>query len=534
MASDSWDLDPSRFTFEKTFLDPVHGDINVSAIEHEIIDTAAFQRLRGIKQLGTADLVFHGAKHDRLGHSLGTMHVADQMVTYINSRADLKSTGSRVSVRARRLIRLAALLHDIGHAPFGHQLEDDFAVLPKHDRPEMYGSVLASTAEIGSLLSSELREALLALLSAKEDDQINALEFPYAADIVGNTVCADLLDYTRRDVYFTGLDKRSGWRMLKYLFIPEAGPSAGRIVIDAWKNDRLRSDVISDILDLLDVRFALSERVIFHHTKMATGAMLARAVQDSSIGVDDIVQMRDDELLTKLASDPSESAARLAGALTRRTVYRAIWISTDTASAATREVLAAHFAGAPKTDRSAAFKRKMEFEDSLTRYLGLPSGSVLVSCSSGIPLFKQADSRIHIEGDIRKLHEVSTDPPSGAIEELRRRHRSLWRFYVFLAPELVDQWAEVVVDAVDLRIRPMVASLRNELPDIQPRGGAAIVDRFARTIEGEDVSPLSMDERTQLLQLAARGERPAENVFDLLATRLDDLRAPAQERLELE
>ena len=127
--------------------------------------------------------------------------------------------------------------------------------------------------------------------------------------------------------------------------------------------------------------------------------------------------------------------------------------------------------------------RKSLFEDELSSYLGLPTGSILISCSTGSPLHKKADSRIRIEGSINKLLDVVTDPPSGAIQELRRRHESLWRFYVFLAPELVDDWAGIVVDALDQRLRAIAQGARNDIQKWQPRDGAALIDRFASQVE---------------------------------------------------
>src|SRR5438093_10954857 len=101
----------------KLIRDAAHGDIEVSPLDVELIDTPEFQRLRGIKQLGTAYLVFPSAVHTRFEHSLGTSWMAYRMIQAIR-RSHSVSTDEEV------LIRVAALLHDIMHIPFGHTLED--------------------------------------------------------------------------------------------------------------------------------------------------------------------------------------------------------------------------------------------------------------------------------------------------------------------------------------------------------------------------------------------------------------------------
>src|SRR5438067_13640407 len=102
----------------KLIRDAVHGDIEVSSLEVELMDTPEFQRLRGIKQLGTAYLVFPSAMHTRFEHSLGTCWMAHRMLEAIGRTSKILSDDCT-------LIRIAALLHDITHIPFGHTLEDE-------------------------------------------------------------------------------------------------------------------------------------------------------------------------------------------------------------------------------------------------------------------------------------------------------------------------------------------------------------------------------------------------------------------------
>lgn len=115
-----------QYDFEhKTINDPVHGSIKVSAVELEVINSISFQRLRGLKQLGLADLVFPGATHTRFAHSIGVLHIVSQMLNAIerNFAKRHKSKEKPFNDGEKQKIRLAALLHDIGHLPLSHAME---------------------------------------------------------------------------------------------------------------------------------------------------------------------------------------------------------------------------------------------------------------------------------------------------------------------------------------------------------------------------------------------------------------------------
>src|SRR5262245_61985034 len=95
--------------------DPVHGMIQLTDHEWAAVDTACFQRLRGIRELARTDLVYPGATHTRFEHSIGVCHVATRIAGAPNVRLGEDQT---------RIVGLAALLHDLGHGPFSHVSED--------------------------------------------------------------------------------------------------------------------------------------------------------------------------------------------------------------------------------------------------------------------------------------------------------------------------------------------------------------------------------------------------------------------------
>jgi len=319
-----WGLDRRLFELDKTVRDPIHGDIMVTRIEVQIIDTAAFQRLRSIKQLGTADWVYPSARHTRFEHSLGTLAMAERIVDAINSNPKNTSKTPPISEEGRHFTRLLALLHDIGHVPYGHTLEDETRVLEsKHDadKPRLdHFFEFDSPRSIANALGPILRDLVTRALLCKKDADIAKFEYPYAIDIVSNTVCADLLDYLKRDAYFTGLRQAYDDRFISYFMLNQSStheqaeentvdpaPYEGRPILVIKKGDRVKWSVLSEVLKLLHLRYELGERVYFHHAKIVTSAMLSRAVQATGWSLQTIQGWRPcgERALTQSSQDTS-------------------------------------------------------------------------------------------------------------------------------------------------------------------------------------------------------------------------------------
>jgi HD superfamily phosphohydrolase len=180
----------------RAYHDPLHGAIRLDrddpaeALAIDLIDTAPFQRLRRIRQLGPAFLTFHGAESSRFTHSLGVLHLARQALDHLQ-RLD------PALAEQRPLLLAAALLHDVGHAPLSHTGE------------EMYG--LRHESWSGLLIRDHpaLRDRLEAVepgLARSVADLLEhgRCEVPAIAALVSSQLDCDRLDYLLRDSYSTG------------------------------------------------------------------------------------------------------------------------------------------------------------------------------------------------------------------------------------------------------------------------------------------------------------------------------------------
>src|SRR6267378_734627 len=112
----------------KVIRDNLHGDIEFFPEEMRLLHTAGFERLHGCRQLGLSHLIYPGAKHARFEHVLGVMYVADKIADRMK-----RFFGGPAGDQLRRILRFSALLHDMGHVPFGHTLEDEMPIITKHD-----------------------------------------------------------------------------------------------------------------------------------------------------------------------------------------------------------------------------------------------------------------------------------------------------------------------------------------------------------------------------------------------------------------
>ena len=182
--------------------DPIHGLIRLTDLERRIIDTPTFQRLRRIRQLALADLVYPGAHHSRFEHLLGTVHVAARILQGLGRREQLSEDDIR-------RVRLAALLHDVGHGPFSHVSEhlldkyyDGSKVGSASSREKIHEKVtidiITKGADLPKVLTPEDKDGVVGILK-------EPTERSFLRDIVSSDLDADKMDYLLRDAYYAGV-----------------------------------------------------------------------------------------------------------------------------------------------------------------------------------------------------------------------------------------------------------------------------------------------------------------------------------------
>jgi uncharacterized protein len=264
---------------------PVHGFIAISDWEREIIAQPAFQRLRRIRQLAWTDQVYPGAMHTRFEHSLGVMHVATMLYQSIWQRSFdvLKNELGYDNIgleRDLKLVRIAALLHDVGHAPFSHAAEE---LLPEQDSGGKYKHENYSAAIVRTEFREAIEEHTLGMNYGLKAEEVAALlegstgakQRLFWRDLIDGQMDADRMDYLLRDSHHAGVQygKFDLERIINTVCaIPGSRDRAPRLgVSDAgWHA----------AVGLVLARYFMFTQVYFHKTRVAFDIHLKGALQE--------------------------------------------------------------------------------------------------------------------------------------------------------------------------------------------------------------------------------------------------------------
>ena len=356
--------------------DSVHGSITVEGVFLDLIETAEFQRLHDIKQLGLAYLVFPGAHHTRLEHSLGTYQIATMMCKSL-----------RVEEKEAVKIKCAALLHDVAHAPFSHTLEwllkdmfgfthDELAeevitgresMLPEAEKGELED--LSTIVEVVEKHQIEPKE-IARLIKRNDQDwdseqsrlvqpgkaHFNILKYPI--QIIHGPVDCDQIDYLMRDSHHTGvahgvidLD-----RLLDTLSI---------------HNDDLVVELsgIPAVEGMLVARALMFTTVYFHKTVRIAELMLAKAAERLEREEIDAARKQSDFGFLWILKEHDDFSKRIITSLKYRRLYKAalVWKSSDIGEQNIGVI-----------ERLQEYQEKMSIEENICRRAGVPSGSVIL------------------------------------------------------------------------------------------------------------------------------------------------------------
>ena len=381
--------------------DSVHGHVRLDAVAAELIDTPAFQRLRHIKQLSTVRLVYPSANHTRFEHSLGVYHLARQAVE-----------GLRLDSDTAAHVRAAAMLHDAGHGPYGHQTEGIIRRRTGRDHDD-----------IGWLLTDPDREVTRVLerngLDPERVASLIAGEGGVGA-LVSGELDVDRMDYLLRDAHHTG--------------VPYGTVDTGRLLTEL----RLTGD---DELVLAEGNVATAESVLVarslmnavvyrHHVSRVAGAMLERAceryLERTDTEITAFRRMADHDLLVELR----EHVPGLGRRIERRDLYkRAAWVGLD---------------GVPAGTVDAGHDEELAAEREIADRTGVEPEAVIVDVPAR-PGLKESGSSVVVDGTPRRLADVSE-----LVAGLRAAERRRWRLGVYCPADRVDAVGAAARDVLGL------------------------------------------------------------------------------------
>ncbi len=376
-------------THGKLIRDPLWNTIRLDGTAVRIVDTAEFQRLRYIRQLGLAHLVYPGATHTRFDHALGVYHLTVTALRHLRERAGVPPE----VWEGEELVPYAALLHDIGHYAFSHALEELEADLPA-DHEEVSRRFFASPS---------LRDAL-APLGFGAADRIHELIRGEGAvplrGLVSGGLDLDKMEYLRRDARFCGVPygEVDVDRLLQGLvLLPD--PDTGRYEIG------VQEKAVAALESLLFAKYQMFRNVYWHHAVRAATSLYKRIVEEAVaaglLDPEELVGPTDEELLYEIGrralEDDSEIAERLATRWLPALRHRRL-------PKRSLELTAADLSGRSVEDWVAGDSPwKRAVEDELAAEVGLEPGEVVIDYPAKRTMF-QLDVLVELRGgEVRRL-----------------------------------------------------------------------------------------------------------------------------------
>ncbi|ACV10945.1 metal dependent phosphohydrolase [Halorhabdus utahensis DSM 12940] len=405
----------------KTIKDSVHDYIEVEGVALSLLDTPPLQRLRHVSQLGTVTLVYPSANHTRFEHSLGVYHLADQALEHLG-----------ISGQQGERVRAAALLHDIGHGPYSHNVE---------------GLIHRHTGKYHDDVHDLIGEGQVARVLTEAGLNPDAVADLVAGDgelgqLVSGELDVDRMDYLVRDAHHTG--------------VPYGTIDHGRLVRELRFRDGelvLAEGNVQTAESLLLARALMTPTVYSHHVARIAKAMLrrgsARLLEETETSPETFRRMDDAELLVALRS--TEETAEIGRRLTYRDLYkRAVWAERGAVPA---DLLAMEQGAIRERERAIAADA------------GVDPEAVILDVAPD-PSMAESSSQVLVNGTVRRLEEQST-----LVRALQAAQRDRWRLGVYAPTDVRERVGDAAVRTLGLDIDGARVS-------DTPRGIHATLDEF--------------------------------------------------------
>ncbi len=410
--------------------DPLWNTVRLDPVAVGIVDTPAFQRLRYIRQLGLAHLVYPGATHTRFDHAIGVYHLARTALQIMRDRG----AGPSQVWAGADLIPYAALLHDIGHYAFSHALEE----LEPDRRPGHHEEVSRRFFDSDALraalesLGSDAAARIYQIIRGEGSEPLGGL--------VAGSLDLDKMEYLRRDARFCGVPygEVDVDRLLHALVVVE-DPAEGRLELG------VEEKALSALESLLFAKYQMFRNVYWHHAVRAATALYKRIVEEAVaselLRPDELIGPTDEALLYEIERRTRSSEGPVANRLAhrwlpalrqRRLPKRALEL---TAAELPPERVAAWVAGDPA--------RRRKLEDSWAESLDLEPGEVFIDFPAKETMFQLDVLVRRRSGSVQRIGQEGIpgliDLPSLA-HELYRAARVL-RVFTLERREIDGDWA---------------------------------------------------------------------------------------------
>jgi len=333
--------------------DPLWNNIRLDPLALALLETPVMQRLRYVRQLGLAFLVYPGATHSRFEHALGAWHLAGMALRLLDERGALGG----VSAREQQIMRAAALLHDVGHYPFSHALEE----IGVTDHEEV-ARPLITDGPIGACLRAHLGEQapddVFALITGRSPSPLQGL--------ISGSIDLDKIEYLKRDAVMCGvpygeIDVDRLLNSLVLVTLPDQGAAIG-----------VHEKGLSALESLLFAKYQMYRNVYWHHAVRSATAMYKRlvavAIDTGAVRADTVARYTDEGLLVHLDTPSLVPEAReLLDAIRVRRLHKRAY-----------ECPAASLGDNVGEWIASDYTLTRRVEDAFARDLGLPKGAVLL------------------------------------------------------------------------------------------------------------------------------------------------------------